>query len=179
MRVLVLCAMLLGCSDRVDGCSNAGSGDPCVTFHLTGEPVLAEAWIDAVQMWVTYTVSATLRNQTVKTPMAAPTHFPIAVGLDLPVGLSGAARVRIAALTGPGFAAYAVVSVSPSGGQHLDQDVQMNVQSVSGCFNNTRNNTESDVDCGSDCPPCAVGRHCFVDGDCLTANCAVGSDLCE
>lgn len=30
---------------------------------------------------------------------------------------------------------------------------------------------ETDIDCGGDCPPCAVGRFCSVDADCAASEC--------
>ena len=170
--------LFLGCSsDRVNACSAVGS-DPCVTFHLTAEPALVDALITSVAMWVTYDVFGSVRNQLVQTQMRAATHFPIAVGLDLPSGLTASAKIRIEALAGPGPAGYRVVTVSPMAAQHLDQDVMMVRQELSGCFDNTREPAETDLDCGGDCPPCNSGRHCVGSGDCQSAVC-LGSATCE
>src|SRR5262245_8501124 len=39
------------------------------------------------------------------------------------------------------------------------------------CNDRLRNGTETDVDCGGDCPPCDDGRMCMDGTDCKSANC--------
>jgi hypothetical protein len=43
------------------------------------------------------------------------------------------------------------------------------------CTDNTKNGTETDVDCGGACPPCVPGQLCQVAGDCTSRNCAGGA----
>ena len=171
--------LLLGCgSDKVDACSNV-SVDPCVTFHLTGDSTLADSLVTAVAMWATYQTGV-LNNKLVQTTMTTATPFPIGVGLELPPNLSGAAKIRIAALNGPGPVGYRVVSVMPGLGEHADVDVVLQRPDPStGCFNGLRNPGESDIDCGGDCPPCAAGRHCSSAADCLSTSCVSGTLLCN
>jgi hypothetical protein len=178
MRAALLALCLMGCStDQVDDCVNAGT-DPCVTFHLTAAPALVDSLITAVAMWVTYDNFGTVENKLVQTTMQTPASFPIAVGLDLPTSATEKVKVRIGALAGPGPVAYRVVSLSPSIGSHSSQEVMMQQQELSGCFDNSRNGNETDVDCGDDCPPCAPGRHCLGAADCQSATC-LGSGQCE
>jgi len=42
------------------------------------------------------------------------------------------------------------------------------------CTDGAKNGAETDVDCGGSCAPCAGGRQCLVDADCLSASCAGG-----
>jgi hypothetical protein len=178
MRAALLALCLMGCSaDQVDDCSNAGT-DPCVTFHLTAAPALVDALVDGVAMWVTYDNFGTVENQQVKTTMPTPVHFPIAVGLELPTSATEKVKVRIEALTGPGPVGYRVVSVTPTNGGHTSQEVMMQQQELSFCFDGARNGNETDVDCGDDCPPCVSGRHCLGAADCQSATC-LGSGQCE
>jgi hypothetical protein len=39
------------------------------------------------------------------------------------------------------------------------------------CFDNVQNGSETDVDCGGTCAPCAVGRMCLHASDCLSSLC--------
>ncbi|MFT3770219.1 MAG: hypothetical protein QM820_32725 [Minicystis sp.] len=39
------------------------------------------------------------------------------------------------------------------------------------CFDGLQNGPETDVDCGSDCPACAAGRHCSGGADCQSGTC--------
>ena len=39
------------------------------------------------------------------------------------------------------------------------------------CSDGVRNGTETDVDCGGSCPPCAATRYCTVDADCAGGDC--------
>ena len=46
---------------------------------------------------------------------------------------------------------------------------------VSHCENRTKDADETDIDCGGiDCPPCALGRDCRADGDCVNDSCTGG-----
>jgi hypothetical protein len=42
------------------------------------------------------------------------------------------------------------------------------------CINGVKDGTETDVDCGGPCPPCANGKTCAGNGDCLNGNCTGG-----
>jgi hypothetical protein len=42
------------------------------------------------------------------------------------------------------------------------------------CSDGVQNGTETDIDCGGECPPCAVGKHCDVNGSCGAGICAKG-----
>ena len=42
------------------------------------------------------------------------------------------------------------------------------------CTDGRRDGFESDVDCGSNCGPCAKGERCVISGDCETPYCAGG-----
>ncbi len=42
------------------------------------------------------------------------------------------------------------------------------------CYDGEQNEPESDVDCGGDCPLCAVGRTCHVARDCESGLCNAG-----
>ncbi len=42
------------------------------------------------------------------------------------------------------------------------------------CSDSTRDGTETDIDCGGDCPGCIPGKVCMVDGDCASRHCAQG-----
>jgi hypothetical protein len=172
--------MLLGCNNgAVDDCGNVGI-DPCVTFHLSAASDLSDAFVTAIAMWVTFNIDGIqLENKLLQTQMQAATHFPIAVGLDLPTDLSDSTTVRIEALLGPGVAAYSVASVMPSINQHIPVNVTMQAPSVSGCFNNSFDSGESDVDCGGRCPPCASGRRCITDADCQSASCPAAGGFCN
>ena len=54
------------------------------------------------------------------------------------------------------------------------------------CTDGIKNGTETDVDCGGSCPPCAAGKHCNSNGDCqsgvcsggICSSCATGQTLC-
>jgi hypothetical protein len=39
------------------------------------------------------------------------------------------------------------------------------------CSDGVQNGTETDVDCGGSCPPCADTKHCTVAADCTSGNC--------
>lgn len=41
------------------------------------------------------------------------------------------------------------------------------------CSDGRVNGTETDVDCGGDCPACGVDRLCLIDGDCASRVCAL------
>ena len=45
------------------------------------------------------------------------------------------------------------------------------------CTNHTKDPTETDVDCGGDCAPCALGLHCAQTVDCQSGTCDV--DTCR
>jgi hypothetical protein len=45
------------------------------------------------------------------------------------------------------------------------------------CANGVQDGSESDVDCGGDCPPCAHGRSCESARDCASGRCA--GAVCE
>jgi hypothetical protein len=177
MRAVTL-LMLIGCSSsngRVDECGFVS--DPCITFHLTAAPAIpAGSLVTAVAMWVTFNDGNGQHNQLLMTKTQAPTPFPIAVGLDLPVTLFDAPRVRIEALNGPGVVAYKVLSVTAPTVDHQDVDVIMEQPDLSGCFDGKPGSGESDVDCGGNtCLPCDFGRRCFTATDCRTTICSVGS----
>ncbi len=42
------------------------------------------------------------------------------------------------------------------------------------CTNGEADGEETDLDCGGNCPACAIGQQCIMDGDCVTKNCNVG-----
>ncbi|HMR10676.1 MAG TPA: hypothetical protein PKA88_33090 [Polyangiaceae bacterium] len=42
------------------------------------------------------------------------------------------------------------------------------------CHDGIKNGPESDVDCGGDCPPCALGKTCSSARDCVSGRCADG-----
>src|SRR2546429_131245 len=44
----------------------------------------------------------------------------------------------------------------------------------SSCADGVQGGSETDVDCGGSCPPCAVGRACVGNGDCASAHCFGG-----
>jgi len=39
------------------------------------------------------------------------------------------------------------------------------------CSDGVQNGTETDVDCGGSCPPCAATKHCVVNADCTSVHC--------
>jgi hypothetical protein len=41
------------------------------------------------------------------------------------------------------------------------------------CFDGMKDGTETDVDCGGECPPCATGKACMTDNDCLPVDCCI------
>ncbi|MBI5504773.1 MAG: hypothetical protein HY899_08210 [Deltaproteobacteria bacterium] len=43
------------------------------------------------------------------------------------------------------------------------------------CTDGIQNGTETDLDCGSNCPPCAVGQNCALDSDCTASFCLAGT----
>lgn len=45
---------------------------------------------------------------------------------------------------------------------------------VAHCDNGVRDFSETDVDCGGSCAPCALGLGCVVEGDCATGFCIDG-----
>ena len=45
------------------------------------------------------------------------------------------------------------------------------------CFDHVQDGTESGVDCGGYCPPCAEGNTCRISRDCASGRCAQG--ICE
>lgn len=45
------------------------------------------------------------------------------------------------------------------------------------CNDGVRDGSETDVDCGGDCSPCAAGKHCFVPADCASGVCV--NDVCQ
>ncbi len=47
------------------------------------------------------------------------------------------------------------------------------------CSDNVKNGTETDVDCGGGCPPCAVGGACMQNGDCVTNVCNPATQTCS
>jgi hypothetical protein len=50
------------------------------------------------------------------------------------------------------------------------------------CIDGIKNGTETDVDCGGSCQPCANGKHCAVNGDCQSGFCTGGmcvADPCQ
>ena len=47
------------------------------------------------------------------------------------------------------------------------------------CFNAVQDGTETDVDCGGACQPCAEGRICLADADCASGNCTEGRCAAE
>lgn len=51
------------------------------------------------------------------------------------------------------------------------RSIAANVCYEAACRNGRLDTTETDVDCGGSCAPCAVERHCAVDRDCLSAAC--------
>ncbi|MDW8244999.1 MAG: hypothetical protein RMJ84_00335 [Sandaracinaceae bacterium] len=42
------------------------------------------------------------------------------------------------------------------------------------CSDGMRNGSETDIDCGGSCPPCADGRRCSSNSDCSSSNCSGG-----
>jgi len=96
------------------------------------------------------------------------------VGLRLPQDLLGPAEVRIEALIGPGPLAYRFTTVEPGIGAHVDDDIVMQKYQTSGCFDQmfTSSMSETDVDCGKTCPPCATGQRCGSGLDCLSTACS-------
>ena len=42
------------------------------------------------------------------------------------------------------------------------------------CANKTKDNSESDIDCGGLCSPCMNGQHCNVNTDCIENSCTLG-----
>ena len=53
----------------------------------------------------------------------------------------------------------------------------MGVCAGSGCTDGVKNGTETDVDCGGSCPPCAPGKHCGAAADCASLVCSMGACL--
>lgn len=47
------------------------------------------------------------------------------------------------------------------------------------CTDAVKNGTETDVDCGGTCAPCAVGKACLVDQDCVGTVCGTTSKTCD
>ena len=43
------------------------------------------------------------------------------------------------------------------------------------CMNHVQDPSETDIDCGGDCSPCALGSHCAVTADCQTGTCDGGT----
>jgi len=69
--------------------------------------------------------------------------------------------------TGPGVAGLAALMLS--GGTALAAEPS--------CYDRVQNGPETDVDCGGDCPPCALDRACMVPRDCFSGRCA--DRVCE
>ena len=63
------------------------------------------------------------------------------------------------------------------GGSNQGGDNQGGGGSGPGCSDETKNGSETDVDCGgADCPVCEVGQACAVGGDCDSGKCT--TDVC-
>ena len=179
MRALALLCLVAGCgsgSNPVDECAGTLlANERCVTFHLSAETAIEDAQVTSVLLWVHYTTNAGERNTRVQTATHAPVPFPVAVGLHLPLGLSGFADVKIEALTGPGVVAFGSSLADPAPGEHQDRSVTLERPQVSGCFDGQQGAREADVDCGGDCPPCAFGARCITGEDCQSLVCTFDS----
>lgn len=46
------------------------------------------------------------------------------------------------------------------------------------CKSTTKDGTETDVDCGGECAPCADGKGCMADADCLSSVCPMATKVC-
>src|SRR5215470_9173793 len=46
------------------------------------------------------------------------------------------------------------------------------------CMDQVQNGSETDVDCGGECPPCAVGLKCNVNSDCESGICSPTTRKC-
>ncbi len=49
-----------------------------------------------------------------------------------------------------------------------DEDV------IESCYDQVKNQDETDVDCGGSCPACANGKSCIINSDCVSSNCQSG-----
>ena len=47
------------------------------------------------------------------------------------------------------------------------------------CVDNEKDGNETDIDCGGECPQCAVGQGCSVDYDCTTRACDGVTSICD
>ncbi|MEB2310217.1 MAG: hypothetical protein OZ921_14525 [Sorangiineae bacterium] len=59
----------------------------------------------------------------------------------------------------------------------LVMSVAPGARAASSCYDGAQNGPESDVDCGGDCPLCAVGSACRVARDCASGLC--NASVCE
>jgi cysteine-rich repeat protein len=68
-------------------------------------------------------------------------------------------------------------------GNQLDDDQCTTLCQIPSCDDGIRSGQESDVDCGGNCIPCAVGNTCKVASDCATWACVAGmcgyADSCK
>jgi hypothetical protein len=66
--------------------------------------------------------------------------------------------------------AVAVVGCSGSSGYHYTGGGDMGGRPGE-CGNGVKDGTETDVDCGGDCAPCATGKRCATGTDCQSGSC--------
>jgi hypothetical protein len=192
MRSLALLFALAGCldlgtgssDDPIDACSAAAlATERCVTANLHPSAALMGKEVTQVTMWVIYSEAGVSRSAEVVTPMEKPSTLPVVLGLHLPIGLDNGAELYAEAQNGPGTVAVGKTFTEPEAGVHLQVDISMTDWQSSGCFDRAFSSThETDVDCGTDCPPCALGQHCIVDTDCQSGRCNLNSsdqEVCQ
>lgn len=74
--------------------------------------------------------------------------------------------------------------VNPAAGEECDGNTPAGVACVNcalacaapaaSCTDGAKNGTETDVDCGGSCAPCAAGMQCLANTDCSSASCVGG-----
>lgn len=87
------------------------------------------------------------------------------------VGSAGAAG---SAATSAGSAGTLNSAAGSAGSQSIDQGGGGTQAQVFPCSNKIKDGTETDVDCGSDCSQCALGKMCVAFSDCASAHCVEG-----
>src|SRR5512143_1064749 len=66
---------------------------------------------------------------------------------------------------------HGALGTSDGGPPGHDADGAVDAALASRCDDGIHNGTETDVDCGGSCGPCAVGQACGASGDCLQSVC--------
>jgi hypothetical protein len=85
--------------------------------------------------------------------------------------------------SGPDTPVYEGDGSAPGDDGSLDagggDDHSLGEVSVLTCADGIQNGNETDIDCGGNCPPCAVGKHCDTGTSCATGVCGDKNICCE